>query len=333
MPHQYIDRDTAEVKTEQLYFDRVINFIYSRVRERTHALFNALTSARASDLLGYLNYDLPPRRYFYNPYKLANILGVDLDECMEPPGELDTPRKFFERKIKYWINRPMPEETDAVVAPADSKMLVGSFAEQSLLFIKEKFFDYQELLGQTSKSWLAEFARGDFAVFRLTPDKYHYNHFPVSGRVEDFYQIQGCYHSCNPGAVIQTVHPYSKNKRVVTIIDTDIQGGTGVGLVAMIEVVALMIGDIVQCFSERKYDGPLEVEPGMTVSKGQPKSLFRPGSSVDVLIFQKDRVAFSEDIVSNLHHQLAESRFSRGFGKPLVETEVKVRSIIGRRRT
>ena len=212
-------------------------------------------------------------------------------------------------------------------------MLAGSFAEQSLLFIKEKFFDYQELLGQTAKGWPAEFARGDFAVFRLTPEKYHYNHFPVSGRVTDFYQIQGRYHSCNPGAVIQMVRPYSKNKRVVTVIDTDIPGGTGIGLVAMIEVVALMIGDIVQCFSEQKYDGPQPLEPGMIVRKGQPKSLFRPGSSVDVLIFQRDRVAFCEDIVSNLHHQAAESRFSSGFGKPLVETEVKVRSIIGRRRT
>jgi phosphatidylserine decarboxylase len=68
------------------------------------------------------------------------------------------------------------------------------------------------------------------------------------------------------------------------------------------------------------------------LAKGQPKSLFRPGSSVDVLIFQKGRVAFSEDIVSNLRHQHALSRFSQGFGKPLVETEVKVRSKIGKRR-
>ena len=31
--------------------------------------------------------------------------------------------------------------------------------------------------------------------------------------------------------------------------DTDIPGGSHVGFVAMIEVVALMIGDIVQCYS------------------------------------------------------------------------------------
>jgi phosphatidylserine decarboxylase len=332
MPHQYIDRETAEVKTESLYCDRLVNFIYSRIKEQNKTLFHALTSSRATGILGYLNYDLPLRQYLYSPYKLANILSVDLDECADPPNELDSPRKFFERKIKYWQNRPLPADPAVVAAPADSRMLVGSFADRSMLFIKEKFFDYQELLGPSSKDWLTEFEHGDFAIFRLTPDKYHYNHFPVSGRVVDFYQIPGSYHSCNPGAVIQMIGPFSKNKRVVTIIDTDVEGGTGIGPVAMIEVVALMIGEIVQCYSDRKYNSPQQIGPGMTVSKGQPKSLFRPGSSVDVLIFQQGRVTFSEDIVSNMHHRLAVSRFSQGFGQPLVETEVKVRSPIGKRR-
>jgi phosphatidylserine decarboxylase len=285
-----------------------------------------------SGLLGYLNYDLPLKHYFYNPYKLADILNVELSECLDPPETLDTPRKFFERKIKYWQCRPMSSDPAMVAAPADSRMLVGSFAEQSLLFIKEKFFGYQEMLGPFSGEWLAAFDRGDFAVFRLTPDKYHYTHCPVSGRVRDFYQIPGSYHSCNPGAVIQMVQPFSKNKRTVTIIDTDVKGGTGIGLVALIEVAALMIGDVVQCYSERQYDGPKPINAGMMLSKGQPKSLFRPGSSVDVLVFQQDRVGFSKDILSNLHHQSASSRFTQGFGKPLVETEVKVRSPIGKRR-
>jgi phosphatidylserine decarboxylase len=330
--HQYIDRTTGAVETERLYFDRLVNYIYSRVREQNKTVFNALTSSRVTGILGYLNYDLPLKHYFYSPYKLAEILAIDLDECLDPPGELNTPRKFFERKIKYTQKRPMPSNPEAVVAPADSKMLVGSFAEQSLLFIKEKFFNYQELLGPSAKGWLAAFDQGSFAIFRLTPDKYHYNHTPVSGRVVDFYQIPGRYHSCNPGAVVQLFQPYSKNKRVVTIIDTDVEGGTKVGLVTMIEVVALMIGDIEQCYSEQNYNCPKPIRPGMMLSRGQPKSLFRPGSSVDVLIFQKDRVRFSPDIVANLNHQLASSRFSQGFGKPLVETEVKVRSPIGRRR-
>jgi len=59
-----------------------------------------------------------------------------------------------------------------------------------------------------------------------------------------------------------------------------------------------------------------------------PKSLFRPGSSTVVLIFQKDRVRFADDIAANMFYPDAESIFSRGFGKSLIETEVKVRSFI-----
>lgn len=165
-------------------------------------------------------------------------------------------------------------------------------------------------------------------MFRLTPDQYHYNHVPVTGKVVDFYQIPVLYHACNPNAVVSVATPYSKNKRVVTIIDTDVEGGSLVGLVAMIEVVALMIGDIVQCYSEKKYDNPFPVGVGMFLQRGAPKSLFRPGSSTVILVFQKERIRFAEDITANMACPGAESVFSRGFGQPLVESDVKVRSLI-----
>jgi phosphatidylserine decarboxylase len=234
----------------------------------------------------------------------------------------------FERKLRYEDCRPLcgPRE---VASPADSRVLVGSLAEHSGLVIKDKFFCYQELLGPGG-GWPAAFAGGSFAVFRLTPEKYHYNHAPVSGRVADVYELEGDYHSCNPGAVVSLVTPYSKNKRVVTIMDSDAPGGTGVGLVAMVEVVALMIGDIVQCYSDTGYERPRPVEPGMHLAKGQPKSLFRPGSSTVVLLFQPGRVSFCPDLVANQRRPGVASRFSAGFGQPLAETEVQVRSAVAR---
>jgi phosphatidylserine decarboxylase len=124
------------------------------------------------------------------------------------------------------------------------------------------------------------------------------------------------------------VTPYSKNRRVVTVIDTDVPKGTGVGLVAMIEIVALMIGEIVQCYSEHRYDDPVPIEPGGFLRAGCPKSLYRPGSSTDVLIFQPDSVRFAEDLLRNQVRSDVTSRFSSGFGRPLVETDVQVRSLI-----
>jgi len=175
--------------------------------------------------------------------------------------------------------------------------------------------------------------RGDFAVFRLTPDKYHYNHTPVAGRVVDLYEVAGTYHSCHPAAVVEMVTPYSKNKRVVTVFDTDVEGGTGVGRLAMIEVAALMIGEVRQCYSAERYDDPAPIAVGDFLDKGLPKSLYRPGSSTDVLLFEPGRVRFADDLLRNLARADVASHFSLAFARPLVETDVPVRSTIATRIT
>ncbi|GBC61874.1 phosphatidylserine decarboxylase [Desulfonema ishimotonii] len=328
IPHQYIDRKTCGIRTEKLYGDRLVNALYAGARECPSALFRALSSARMSEFLGFVIYDMPLGAKLTGARRFSHDLGVNFAECLDPPAALDTARKIFERKIRYWEIRPMPPEPEAVISPADARMLAGSFCRNSALFLKEKFFSFEALLGAEKRQWLRAFKDGDFAVFRLTPDKYHYNHAPVSGKILDIYEIPGAYSPCNPGAVIALAAPFSRNRRVVTVMDTDVPGGTGVGRVAMIEVVALMIGDIVQCYSDAKYDDPRQVTPGMFLKKGQVKSLYRPGSSTDVLIFQKDRVTFSPDIVANLYRTDVQTRFSEGFGRPLVETEVALRSQI-----
>jgi phosphatidylserine decarboxylase len=327
--HQYIERETSAPRDERIFGHRMINFIYSDVRENAQTLFKALTSARITGFLAYFYYDCSLATRFTGMRGLFCALGVDLKECVDAPRLLDTPRKMFERKIRYWDTRPMPDDAGAIVSPADSRMLIGSFSRDSRLFLKDKFFDYDELLGADKATWLSAFEGGDFAVFRLTPEKYHYNHAPVAGKVLDIYEIDGVYHSCNPEAVITMATPFSKNKRVVTIIDTDVPGGTRAGLVAMVEVVALLIGDIVQCYSEHRYNYPQWVTRGTFLRKGRPKSLYRPGSSTNVLIFQKGRMEFCADLVENMHRQGVRSIFTNGFGASMVETEVKVRSSIG----
>lgn len=330
IPHQYIDRETDQVNTETLIADPLINRLYSRAKENPSLLFKAATSKRMSAILGFLNFDLQLNGYHRQNGHRLKRMGLNLGECLDSPETLNTARKIFERRIRYWQCRPMPEAIDRIVSPADARMIVGSLDRHDSMFLKEKFFTFEELVGVDKPEWLEAFEGGDFAIFRLTPDKYHYNHAPVSGQVKEIYEIDGCCHSCNPGAVVSLVTPYSKNHRVVTIIDTDVPGGTRIGLVAMIEVVAMMIGDIVQCYSAHAYDDPIAILPGMFLERGCPKSLYRPGSSVDVLIFQNDRVAFSVDILANMFRQDVSSRYSLHFQSPLVETDVKVRSEIGR---
>jgi phosphatidylserine decarboxylase len=329
--HQYIQRDTGQVQTEKLYMDRVVRFFYSDAREELDVMQRLLTGPRSSRLLGYLNYDTRWGSRACRNFVARNHL--DLSECLEDPAAFDTVRKFFERRIRYWERRPMPESVGTVVSPADARVVVGSLEENSQLFLKGKFFGYEELLAQDKPRWLDTFRDGDYAIFRLTPEKYHYNHTPVAGMVEDYYEIPGLYHSCNPAAVTRIGTPYSKNKRVVTIINTDVGGGSYIGRVAMIEVVALMIGEILQCYSRHQYFNPTSMRDGLFMRRGQPKSLFRPGSSTTLLLFEKNRIAFAEDLLQNQAHPAAESRFSVPFGRTLVETDVKVRSLIARPRS
>jgi phosphatidylserine decarboxylase len=96
----------------------------------------------------------------------------------------------------------------------------------------------------------------------------------------------------------------------------------------MIEVVALMIGGITQAYSESRYDAPRPVEAGTFVARGCPKSLFRPGSSTVILLFEPTRVTLAADLMANRGRVGARSRYSSAFGVPLAETDVRVRSPI-----
>jgi len=327
--HQYVERRTGDVRDERMYHDRLVRWLYGSAREHAPTLFKALTSARMTRLLGYLNYDSALGAKLTGSRRFVQDLGIDLSECVDP-GALDTPRRVFERQIRFWERRPMPLDERRVVAPADARVLVGSLREDSRLFLKGKFFDFGDLVGHDREDWRAAFSGGPFAIFRLTPDKYHYNHAPASGEVRDIYAIEGGYHSCHPDAIVALSQPYSKNRRVVTVIDTDVPGGTGAGLVAMIEIAALMVGGIEQAYSDERYEDPQPVVPGLFVRRGQPKSLFRPGGSTVVLLFQADRVRFDDDLVLNGRNRDVRSRFTSGFVSPMVETDIAVRSSLGR---
>jgi len=328
-PHQYVDRVSRGVRNERLFWDCAIRFLYSPVRERAPRLFEAMTSPRMSSFLGFLNYESFVGRRVAGGRRFMLDCGIDWTECLDSPENLRTLSQIFERRIRYWERRPMTTDQGAVVAPADSRMVWGSLHDRAPLFIKGKFFDLEELLGGGS-TW-RRFADGDWAVFRLTPEKYHYSHAPVSGVVRDFIELDGACHACNPTAVVEVVTPYSKNRRHVTLIDTDVPGGTRVGLVAMVEVAALMIGDIVQCYSTEKYRSPQPVRPGLFLRQGSPKSRYRPGGSTDVLLFERGRICMSPDLLRAQQRTDVSSRFSRAFCAPLAETEVRVRSTIATR--
>jgi len=116
---------------------------------------------------------------------------------------------------------------------------------------------------------------------------------------------------------------------MVTILDTDCEGGTRIGHVAMIEIVALMVGRIEQQYSDLHYESPKPIKEGMMLQAGAPKALFQPGSSTVVLLFEAGRVRFAEDLMRNQTKTGVRTRYSAVLEFPLCETDVKVRSLLG----
>jgi phosphatidylserine decarboxylase len=327
--HQFVERLSGEVRNETLLYDRHIRWMYSSLRESAPWLFKWISSSPAiNDWLATINFDKPIRDAQGVINALVVKADVRMDELLEPLPNAPTWRDFFGRKIRFWDCRPLSPDPRRVVAPCDSRVLLGNLNHQKELLIKEKFFSLVDLLDKKA-AWIDKFRDADWAIFRLTPEMYHYNHCPVAGAVVDFYEIGGAYHSCNPTACIETVTPYSKNRRFVTIFDTDVPGGTGIGKVAMIEVVALLIGRVRQCYSHAQYKFPTTMYKGLMCKRGAVKSVFEPGSSTVVLLFEKGRVEFDSDLLVNQARTDAFSRFSKGFAEPMVETEIQVRSGIG----
>jgi len=325
--HRYIDRTTGNMVHEHLVSDALIRALYSPALEKAPWLTRLASSRYVSSVLGYLNYDNMLSSRTTGMLRFLRESGIQLSEFVGSPSEYDTPRRIFERQIRYWNCRPTPSYAHAVLCPADARALIGSMEETSGLYLKQKFFSFPELLGEDSP-WQHCFEGGDYAVFRLTPEKYHFTHSPVSGRVLDIYSVEGRYYSCNPNAAVQLLTPFSKNRRVVTVLDTNCPNGSAVGRVAMIEVVALMVGQIEQRYSECRYENPRSVEKGMFLRAGAPKALFRPGSSTVVLLFQPNRVRFANDLLENQRRGGVQSRFSVMLGQPMTETDVAVRSLL-----
>jgi phosphatidylserine decarboxylase len=326
--HQYVERATELVAEERLLGNRFIQALYSPKLENAPLLWKLASSRYLSEVLGYLNYDNALSARMSGMLRFLRRCGIDASELVDDPAKLNTLRKVFERKIRYWECRPQPREERCVVCPADARVMLGSLRESSGLFLKGKFFDFPELLGGNGSRWARRFVDGDFAVFRLTPERYHYTHVPAAGCTADFYAVGGRYHSCNPHAAVQLLTPFSKNRRVVTIIDTDCDRGERIGYVAMIEVVALMVGQIEQRYSEERYDDPRPIERGTLLKKGAAKALFRPGSSTVVLLFQPGRISFARDLVRNQQKPGVRSHYAAKFGLPVIETDVKVRTLL-----
>ena len=105
--HHYIERDTGQVCSERPIGDWIVNYLYSKRREEVPFVYQLLGSQWFSGFLGWVNYDFPLGQSIPGIRRFLKNCAINLNECLDKPEELDSARKIFERRIRYWQWRPM----------------------------------------------------------------------------------------------------------------------------------------------------------------------------------------------------------------------------------
>lgn len=325
--HQFVERGRVAACDETLIADRVIGFLYNTSREQPSFLQRVIASAWVTDALATWEFDRPLRHARVAVPMVAHRLMIRESESLRSFASMRTLRELFERQIRYWDTRPMIAEPERIVSPADGRLLPFCATRTDSLPIKQKFVGVEALLGSAMAA-VDPMTTLSGVIVRLTPDVYHYTHTPVAGRVIHLATIEGEFHSCNPTALINLPGSYAINRRVVTVYDTDVPHGSRVGRVAQVDVAAMMIGRIESRFSVDRYESPRALCVGDFVPRGVPVSLFRPGSSTSIVLWNSERVALARELLLNSSRADLSSRFSHWLGRPWVETQVAVRQTI-----
>ena len=289
---RYRDRETGLVKSERVFPERMLRFLYEHPFGRA-LRYLVLQRRLPSRLYGWIQRRPDSRRRI--PVYVEK-LGIDVSEAERPWESYRTVDEFFTRRLRPGA-RPVDADPEHLISPADGCVLAYPRLQGEELAVKRCRVPLRELLGEPE---LAErFRAGMAVVIRLRPVDYHRFHFPDSGVASAASTLGKHLHSVHPIALAAGA-PSFLNKRMITRLSS-----RGFGEILIIEVGALSVGSIVQTY-----------EPG-PVERGQEKGFFRIGGSALVLLLEPGRVRLDDDLIESSADDL--------------ETFVKFGTRIGRR--
>ena len=163
------------------------------------------------------------------------VFKVDMSEALEEdPTAYPTFNAFFTRALKPNA-RPMPDDPNAILSPADGTISqMGPIEGDTIFQAKGHGFTTAELLGGDEA--LAEaFRDGWFATIYLSPRDYHRIHMPMTGTLRKMIHVPGRLFSVAPFTVRTVPRLFARNERVACIFDTE-QGPMALVLVGAINV-------------------------------------------------------------------------------------------------
>jgi len=277
MQIKYIDRKTGQTCTEKVYGQMFLSLLYGDgfFRELIAKALRPLSAKvpLLSQLYGYLQ-KRPESAKKVKPF--IREFGVDEREFLET--DFRSFNDFFIRKLKAEA-RPIDRDESTICTPADGRYLV--YPQFKEFVVKGQEFSLGNFLRSTALA--NRFKEGSMAIVRLCPSDYHRFHFPCDGVASKADLVNGPLYSVNPLALKKRLAILAENKRMITEIETE-----EFGTILYVEIGATNVGSIRQTYVADSV-----------VRKGQEKGYFEFGGSCIVLLFERGRVAFDQDLVEN----------------------------------
>ncbi|KAH0584865.1 hypothetical protein H2248_008143 [Termitomyces sp. 'cryptogamus'] len=227
--------------------------------------------------------------------------GLNVEEILDPLDSFKTFNEFFYRKLKPSA-RPIesPDDPYRLVSAADCRLMTfATIDDATRLWIKGREFSVPKLLGDAYRDEAERYKDGALVIFRLAPQDYHRFHSPVEGTIGPMSVISGEYYTVNPQAIRSSLDVYGENVRKIVPIDSP-----QFGRVMAVCIGAMMVGSI-----------KTTVQEGEHVRRGQEFGYFAFGGSTIVMLFERDRVVWDEDLLINGRASLETLvRFGTGIG-------------------
>lgn len=231
--------------------------------------------------------------------------NLDTKSLYKDPKDFKTFNDFFARGMKVEQYRPVahPDDETVVVSPADCRLMCwDSILDSTKVWIKGKKFTVENLCGPNTKVDINKYSGGSFVIARLAPQDYHRWHYPVSGKVVNIEKIDGALYTVNPIAINKPVDVYTSNKRAIV----EIQCGGKIGNCIMFVIAATLVGSyrLHRCDAEDPVkNDPIPLQVGDMVKRGDVAGEFRFGGSTILLLFERNKVKFDDDLQRNVKAQ------------------------------
>jgi phosphatidylserine decarboxylase precursor len=225
---------------------------------------------------------------------------INMDQFVVPNEGFKTFNEWFIRNLKSpEVDRPLENNTRAIVSPADSKLLIiPDLTQHTQVTIKEQRFDVASFLQDAELA--KKYEHGVMMIFRLAPYDYHRYHFPFDCFVSAEKFITGLYHSVNPRAFMCGVKPLTVNKRSYEILTPYFIDRQVDCPVIMSQVGATAVASIVNTFMDYDCDKPrLKYRKKQVFIRGNELGYFQFGGSTLVMLFPPNTIKLDEQIVNN----------------------------------